>query len=258
MHGSRAEDLARVLGGGAVEIAKYKQVHDEVLNRLNSGQYVIGMRLPTESEMSSSFGVSRVTIRKALELLVRNGYLTSRQGSGYHVAAISPPTSTCLVSYTDKILREGRVPKARLLRLETDAQRVPESVRKFFDEPLSMVERLRTVDGKPTMLTQTWIPRRLAPRILASDFPESGQNQSILRVLQQVFELAWTNACETMDSVIADADLANHLSLETGTPILSQACTAFNAEGRPVFFDQCFRKGPIKIDLAGSTPRQTS
>lgn len=238
--------------------AKYQQVYDEILGRLQSGQYVIGMRLPTESEMTNSFGVSRVTIRKALEMLVRDGYLTSRQGSGYQVAAISPPTSTCLVSYTDQVLREGRVPKARLLRLEVDAADVPEAVRAYFDEPVSMIERLRTVDGKPTMLTQTWIPRRLAPRILASDFPESGQNQSILRVLQQVFELAWTSACESLDSVTADSDTAELLGLEPGTPILSQACTAFDEDGRPVFFDQVFRKGPITFDLAGQAPRQTS
>jgi len=240
------------------ENVKYKQVHDEILNRLHSGQYVIGMRLPTESEMSKSFGVSRVTLRKALELLVRDGYLTSRQGSGYNVAAIAPHTSTCLVSFTDRILHEGRVPGARLLRLETDAKQVPEAVGEFFDEPLSMVERLRTVDAKPTMLTQTWIPRRLAPRIMASDFPATGRNQSILRILQQVFELTWSSACETMDSIIANDEMARHLALTPGSPLLSQACTAFDTDGRPVFFDQVFRKGPITFDLAGSAPRQTS
>ncbi|WP_368343855.1 GntR family transcriptional regulator [Pelagovum sp. HNIBRBA483] len=241
-----------------MENAKYKQVQDEILSRLQSGQYVIGMRLPTESEMSKSFGVSRVTVRKALELLVRDGYLTSRQGSGYNVAAVSPPTTTCLASYTDQILREGRVPGAKLLRLEAHAEQVPASVKSFFDEPLSMVERLRTVDGQPTMLTQTWIPRRRAPRILESDFPESGQNQSILRILRQVFELAWTSACESMDSIIPDPEMARLLKLEPGTPILSQACTAFDSDGRPVFFDQVYRKGPITFDLAGPAPRQTS
>lgn len=240
-----------------MENAKYKQVHKEILNRLHSGQYVIGMRLPTESKMSRSFGVSRVTLRKALEMLVRDGYLTSQQGSGYNVAAISPATSTCLVSYTDKILREGRVPGARLLRLEVDARHVPEAVSAYFDEQLSMIERLRTVDGKPTMLTQTWIPRRLAPRILASDFPETGQNQSILRILQSVFELAWSSACETLDSVTAEPEMAKLLDLETGTPILSQACTAFDESGRPVFFDRAYFKGPITFDLAGTAPRQT-
>ena len=241
-----------------MENAKYKQVHNEIVKRLHSGQYVIGMRLQTESEMSKSFGVSRVTLRKALELLVRDGYLTSRQGSGHNVAAISPPTSTCLVSYTDQILREGRVPGARLLRLETSVTDIPDSVLEFFDEPLSMVERLRTVDCSPTMVTQTWIPRRLAPRIMASDFPQSGQNQSILRTLQQVFELAWTSACETMDSIIADGELADHLKLAPGTPILSQTCTAFDSDGRPVFLDQAYRKGPITFDLAGPAPRHIS
>lgn len=238
--------------------AKYRRVHNEILNRLYSGQYVIGMRLPTESELAEAFGVSRVTIRKALEMLVRDGYLTSRQGSGYNVATVSPPNSTCLVSYTDKILREGRVPGARLLRLEVGARHIPEAVTGFFDEPLSMVERLRTVDNTPTMLTQTWVPRRLAPHISASDFPETGQNQSILRVLQTVFELNWSSACETLDSIITDSEMANLLGIQPGTPILSQTCTAFDGDGNAVFVDQAFLKGPITFDLTGSAPRQTS
>ncbi|WP_300072000.1 GntR family transcriptional regulator [uncultured Ruegeria sp.] len=239
-------------------VAKYKQVHDEILNRLQTGQYAIGMRLPTESELSNAFGVSRVTIRKALEILVRDGYLTSRQGSGYNVATLSPPTSTCLVSFTDKVLREGRVPGARLLRLEVEADTVPPAVKEYFKEPLALVERLRTIDDVPGMLTQTWIPSRLVPHISADHFPETGQSQSILRILQQVFDLAWTSACETLDSLLAEPAIAELLNIPAGTPILSQACTAFDADGAPVFFDQVFRQGPISFDLAGATPRQTA
>lgn len=235
---------------------KYQVVHDQILQRLHSGQYAIGMRLPTEDELSRAFDVSRVTVRKALEMLVRAGFLTSRQGSGYSVATLSPPASTCLVSFTDKVLFEGRVPGAKLLRIETPARDVPATVAKYFDEPLALVERLRMVDGKPRMLTQTWIPERLAPRMNAAHFPETGQNQSILRILRQDFGVDWTSACETLDSLLATANVSGVLEVPENTPILSQACTAFDSAGKAVFFDLVYRQGPISFDLAGPAPRQ--
>lgn len=239
-------------------IPKYQAVHDEILARLLAGHYSIGTRLPTEELLSKTFDVSRVTIRKALELLVRAGYLTARQGSGYVVATLSPPSSTCMVSFTDQVLNEGRVPGAKLLGVENPTKNLSLPVKQLFDEPLALVERLRTIDGMAHMMTQTWVPVRLAPNMSAADFPETGQGQSILRVLSQNFGVKWTTACETLDSVVADQDIAERLEIDANTAILSQACTAFDPKGAPVFFDQVYRQGPINFDLSGGITQQIS
>lgn len=237
---------------------KYKTVHDEILLRMQAGHYSIGTRLPTEEWLSKSFDVSRVTIRKALEMLVRAGYLTARQGSGYVVSTLSPPSSTCLVSFTDHVVNEGRVPGARLVSLENPTQRIPVDVKALFDEPLVLIERLRTIDKIPRMLTRTWIPVRLAPNMCADDFPETGQGQSILRVMRQTFGIQWTSACESLDCIFAEGQIGKQLGIDSNTPVLSQACTAIDDSGNPVFFDQVYRQGPIKFDLTGGHTRQIS
>ena len=94
------------------------------------------------------------------------------------------------------------------------------------------------------------------PRISAEHFPETGQNQSILRILRQVFKLDWTTACETLDSLLATDTVSQMLNVPENTPILSQACTAFDTQGKAVFFDLVYRQGPISFDLAGPAPRQ--
>lgn len=239
-------------------VPKYQAVHDEILARLLAGHYSIGTRLPTEDLLSKTFEVSRVTIRKALELLVRAGYLTAKQGSGYVVSTLSPRSSTCMASFTDQVLNEGRIPGAKLLSVENPTKNLIPGVAQLFDEPLVLVQRLRTVDGLPRMFTQTWIPVRLAPKMSAADFPETGQEQSILRILRRGFGVEWTTACETLDSVVADADIADRLGVVAKAPILSQACTAFDTKGKPVFFDQVYRQGPINFDLSGGGTFQTS
>lgn len=237
---------------------KYQAVHDAILARLHSGQYSVGSRLPTEGALSEAFGVSRVTIRKSLELLVRSGYLTARQGSGYVVTTISPPTTTCMASFTDQVLNEGRIPGAKLIALENPTVNRNAEVSKLFDEPLILVQRLRTVDGLPRMFTQTWLPVRYAPTLSAADFPETGQGQSILRILRHDFGVDWTSACESLNSVSAEPEIAMRLGIAPNTPILSQACTAFDTKGSPVFFDQVYRQGPIQFDLSGGNAQQTS
>lgn len=184
-------------------LPKYQAVHDELLNRLEAGYYSVGTRLPTEQMLAESFGVSRVTVRKALEMLVQSGYVSARQGSGYVVDTLSPPSSTCLVSFTDQVIREGRMPGARLLGVRAPARDVPDSVTALFEEDLALIERLRTVDGKPVMLVRTWVPMRHVAGISAEDFPEEGQDQSILRILANRFRITWSRACEVISSQTA-------------------------------------------------------
>ena len=199
-----------------------------------------------------------ISEEKALELLVRAGYLTAKQGSGYVVATVSPATSTCMASFTDQVLNQGRIPGALLLSLENPAAHLHAEVDRLFDEPLILIQRLRTVDGLPRMFTQTWVPVRHAPKMSAADFPETGQEQSILRILRHEFNVDWTSACETLDSISADPQIAARLGVVPDTPILSQACTAFDIKGQPVFFDQVYRQGPINFDLSNGTTQQTS
>ena len=239
-------------------IPKYQAVHDAILARLMAGHYSVGTRLPTEGALSEAFDVSRVTIRKALELLVRAGFLTAKQGSGYVVATVSPATSTCMASFTDQVLNQGRIPGAQLLSLENPTAHLNAEVDRLFDEPLILIQRLRTIDGLPRMFTQTWVPVRHAPKMSAADFPETGQEQSILRILRHEFNVDWTSACETVDSVSAAPQIAERLDVVPDTPILSQACTAFDTKGQPVFFDQVYRQGPINFDLSNGTTQQTS
>ena len=235
-----------------LSVPKYKFMHEELLRRLKSGMYSVGTRLPSEEMLAQSFDVSRATARRSLELLVEAGYLVSRQGSGYLVNTLSPPETTCLTSFTDMVLREGRVPGARLIEIREHDQDAPAEVKNLFDEPVSLIRRLRTVDGEPRLLVSTWVPSRLVPGLSSEDFPATGQDQSILRILADRFKLTWSRACETVSPCWAPPEAAAMLGIAPETPILSQACTAFGDDQTPVFYDQVYRVAPITYNLVGA------
>jgi len=232
---------------------KYEQAYRTILERLKAGRYPIGGRIPTESELAEHFEISRVTIRRTLDMLVRDGYIESRQGSGYRVLTLSPASDTCLTSFTDAMLRAGRDPTSRLLSIDqlpkgaAETAMLPHDVR---DQNITRVSRLRLVDDEPNMLVYSYAPSKLIPDAKPEDFPETGPGQSILRILAERFKLEWSSACEDISPIAADANTAKIFDLELGTPLLKQACSAFDDQGKTVFYEEVIRNGTLSFNLS--------
>ena len=239
---------------------KYEQAYQSILARLKAGRYPVGGRMPTESELSTQFRVSRVTIRRALDLLVREGYIESRQGSGYRVIALSPASDTCLTSFTDAMLRAGREPTSRFLSMEVltprqaDRATLPDNLR---EKDVTMIRRLREVDGTPQMLVSTFVPTEFMPDARPEDFPESGPGQSMLRILTDRFHLSWSAACEDISPILATAEMAKVLDSLEGAPLLRQSCSAFDDGGATVFFEDVVRSGTVRfrMNTASRSPK---
>lgn len=69
----------------------YKKIYDDLIRGISEGVYSSEKRLPSEKELAGKYGVSRITSKKALELLEENGYITRMPGRGSFVTAKSPP-----------------------------------------------------------------------------------------------------------------------------------------------------------------------
>ena len=146
---------------GKAAIPLYQQVIDIIKNEINSGAYKAGARIPNEFELAESYKVGRVTVRRAIEELVQQGYLTKRQGKGTFVNAPKLKRKIRqkddVQSFSDACRVNGMEPGACVISRKilpadsTEAQ--------FFGVPvgtdLICVERVRTADGVPVMLYLT-------------------------------------------------------------------------------------------------------
>jgi len=240
----------------ALTTAKYKHASGVLLERLKDGRYPVGGRMPTEEELAQQFEVSRVTIRRALDILVQDGFLERKQGSGYKVLTLSPASDTCLTSFTDATLRAGLEPASQFLSLEVfnpGSAITAELPKGFQTIPVTRVTRLRTVNKIPQMLVHTYAPGSLLHDACAADFPETGPDQSILRILSARFKLEWSAACEEISPVAANEKTADLLQVKTNHPLLLQACSAFDDQGNVVFHENVFRTGSVSFNLTSQT-----
>ena len=231
---------------------KYQVIYDALYNRLQQGQYPVGIRLPPESALVQEFNVNRLTLRRALDMLCQNGYLSVRQGSGYIVNTISPPQINCLHSFTDIVLKQGHTPGAKLLDVQVPYTGDSTTYENIFDTPVCLIRRLRTIDEMPWFLAETYVPMALVQGVTYADFSETGREQSILNILRNRFSLSWVKACETIQPQIANCQVAEWLDIAPNTSLLAQRCVAYDENNQPVFCDDTLRAKPITYDLVGT------
>ncbi len=136
----------------------YQQVMDDLKGEIARGVYAAGSRIPSEMELAKSYGVGRVTVRRAIEELSRAGYLNRQQGKGTFVCA--PKLKRKIVqkgdvqSFSEGCAANDMVAGARLVS-RTVVAATREDAAFFRVEPgceLIVVERVRTADGVPVML----------------------------------------------------------------------------------------------------------
>lgn len=143
---------------GASAVPLYQQVMDDLKGEIARGVYAAGSRIPSEMELAKSYGVGRITVRRAIEELSRAGYLNRQQGRGTFVCAPKLKRKIRqkddVQSFSDACRANGMEPGACVISRKilpadsTEAQ--------FFGVPvgtdLICVERVRTADGVPVML----------------------------------------------------------------------------------------------------------
>ena len=198
---------------------RYQRVQQALAEEIQRGGRTPGARLPPERALAEHFGVSRVTLRRALDELSRAG-LVRRSVSGWEVASGTvgePPNE--LMSFSELAASRGltaRRPDARSGRCAAATLDEAEALGLAPGASLFELERIRTMDDVPILIDRTRIPLAVAPGIDDVDLQET----SLYRVLEERFGVRPARARFTVEATPADPRRAHLLGLETGQPLL--------------------------------------
>lgn len=198
-------------------------IADELRRQITSGDLVAGAVLPSEADLAGSYGVSRVTIRKALEVLRSDGLVGSRQGFGWFVAAPVVRRSLATPSTIEADLAaQGREPVRRILSFRFRDADDADGAGALGDSVLEVV-RVNLADGQPFALVTVWCPAELG-RSLSRDDVEGATFYDLLPI-----ELSSID--QTIRAAVADERDAEVLGIPVGSPLLVALRVSRDAAG---------------------------
>lgn len=151
---------------------RYHQIADDLRTRIVDGEFPPGRLLPSEAELGSAYEASRVTIRKALEVLRGEGVVDPRQGIGWSTAADRlPQTLATLATIEGQLSSSGRTSERRVIDFQfVDA---PPHVAPLLGRRVLETRRLSVADGSPFARVTVWCPDDMGSSLSLADVERS-------------------------------------------------------------------------------------
>jgi GntR family transcriptional regulator len=209
-------------------------VADLLQSEIVSGAVQAGQRVPSERSIAEQHGLSRMTARQAVELLVRRGVVYRRPGSGTYVApARVEHTLQRFVGFSEQMRSQGIEPSARVLsaRLSDDEDAdVERALGLSPGERFWVLRRVRYGDGEPLMLERTHVPESICPTLGIHDLAHG----SLYDLMRSAFGVDPVRAHETIEPTACEPEDARHLSCRPGAPAMLVSRIAYDGNGRAV------------------------
>lgn len=232
--------MGTILSDGPVSY--YQQLYTILRDELTRGKWKPGERMPSETELIAAYGVSRITVRQAFDLLVNDGFVYRRRGSGTFVTArSSAPSLNRILSFTEDMEQRGLRPETRPIaaRLEPAAADVARKLGIEPGEELVVLESLCLADDAPMSVEHSHLVHRHCPGLLEGDYARA----SLHRTLLEGYGIRLARADQAVRAVAADAETAAVLSVLPGAPLLCIEQVLFRQTGVPVEYLQAYRRG---------------
>jgi GntR family transcriptional regulator len=236
-------------------VRKHYQLREILLDMIER-EFTVDDCIPSERELCARYGLARMTVRQALNRLVAEGRLYRVHGKGTFVARPKIGMRLRLVSFTEDMRARGLEPGAIDLarRVVPAGLRLGQELGLGAQEPVHVIERLRTADGQPMALEQNHFPAALTPGLI----DEPLQDESLFAVLEERYGIVFDEGDQTLEAAVADATEAKLLGLAEGSAVLLHQRRA-RAAGRPVEYAVSTYRGDryqLTADLDLSARRQ--
>ena len=209
---------------------RYRAIADELRGRVKAGEPGPGRLLPSESELSRAHAVSRVTVRKALELLREEGLIDARQGFGWFVAA-DPVRQALgrLGTIEDQLGELGLSSERRVVGFRFVSS--PPRVRQVLGvDAVLEVRRVNLADGQPFARVTVWCPEEVGARLSRAEVERTP--------FYELVGVPIGGATQTIGAAAASASDADLLAVPMGSPVLRCERVTRDVEDRPLLVSE--------------------
>jgi GntR family transcriptional regulator len=234
-------------------MTKQSETRDLVLDLLE--QLEVGQAIPSERQLSSDLGVSRLTLRAALDDLAREGYVVRRRGAGTFVGEPKIAQELTMTSFTDDMRRRGLRPSSRTLELRVSpaGARLGRLLHVSPSEPVVIASRLRLADGESMAIETVHVRETHIPGLTARDLEE----QSFYELLRDRYGIVVVGGTQTIEPTVTDEDESAALGVPLHSPAFRFERVTHADTGEIVeFVESIYRGDRYRLVTALSVPQE--
>ncbi len=223
----------------------YVQLSDLLAQEIRSGRILIGQLLPSETELSDRYGISRITVRQAMGRLVHEKLVRRERGRGTFAIGGKVETQVNEVdrSFEEEMHTLGLPFRVRLLRYERliPPPGVAATLQIPLGEKVYRLERLRLLRNRPFGIEIRYLPQMIGEKVPR----EQVRSGSVYTMIQEVLKGPVTRIQFAVSSVPASRAEARLLKTDIGAPLLVREHTYFALEDRPVLAGTVLFRGDL-------------
>lgn len=205
------------------KVLKYVALKKILIDKITKSEYKVDEAIPSEHELMQIYQMSRITVRKAIDDMVNEGYLFRVQGKGTYVKNDENLHDLfSIVSCTEDIMSKGMSVSRKVVSAEISSpeKQITDHLHIQPNDPVFRLERVFFANELPLNYTKAYLPYYLLPGIEATDFSKN----SLYSTLETKYEIKIKNAKRTLEAVLADDKIAKHLSVKAGQPLILFQC----------------------------------
>jgi GntR family transcriptional regulator len=225
--------LDRVLEDRTTEVPLYRHIEEDLLSQITQGSLQSGDMIPAERELCEHYGVSRITVRRAISELETRGYVQRYQGKGTFVSRTRIKREMGqLLSFSEEMRSQGHAPGSKLLNLQhrgADAS-IASALQLEEGEPVWIVERLRLADDEVISLSISYLHLPMDTYLTPL---ELGGGSSLWSLLADK-GIHITEGNTSVRAAVADSHYAALLGVAEGDPLLVREGVNYSAKGQSI------------------------
>ncbi len=220
-------------------MTKQSETRERVLDLIE--QLAVGEAIPSERQLSVELGVSRLTVRAALDDLVREGYLQRRHGAGTFVSEPKIAQELTMTSFTEDMRRRGMAPSSRTLELKSVAAgaRLGRLLHVSPSESITVVKRLRYADRETMAIETLHVSESLVPGLTAKDLEE----HSFYELLEERFGIVVVGGNQAVEPTVTNEEESAALGVPLHSPAFLFERTTKAADGTIVEYVRSIYRG---------------
>ena len=222
----------------------YSRVETVLAGEITDGDLKVGDQVPTEDSLITRFGVSRITVRRAIQNLVSRGLVEIRRGKGTFVAEPKVTQDLRELSgFVEDMHALGRKPTARVVGKEivTADATVASHLALTRGERVVRIRRVRLADGVPLSFDETYLPLEIGKKIMTNNL----KAEPIFFLLERKYDVPLIEAEYKLDAVAAESDVAAALNVKQRSPIFRIERTSYSTGSRPVDYERLHYRGDL-------------